>query len=137
MTTTLPFAVYGTLRSGMGNDRLWIGHATSVNVAAVYGYRLVTHGAFPYAIPAPPDQRVVVEVIQPHPGRHDALLDRLDALEGYPFHYDRFTVDAHPLRSAPLSCWMYVPVDAEAYDDLTPVPGNDWTRFDRLAAWTR
>jgi len=71
-----PFAVYGTLRPGCGNDRLWQGNAAPIGLGHVTGFRLVSNGAFPYAVPTE-DQRIVVEMVMPHVGRYADILWRM------------------------------------------------------------
>jgi len=117
-----PFAVYGTLRPGCGNDRLWQGNAAPIGLGHVTGFRLVSNGAFPYAVPTE-DQRIVVEMVMPHVGRYADILWRMDALEGVPHHYTRERVTvAH--RGETTECWMYVPV--HDVGRMPTVPGGDW-----------
>jgi len=118
--------VYGTLRPGCGNDRLWQGTGTTAHLAVATGIRL--HGlgrAFPYAVEATEDVTFGTLLIFPEAERA-ALLQRFDWLEGTPHHYVRQTVrvatfDGH--RSA----WVYLAADEARATALPPVPGNDWT----------
>jgi len=133
----LPFAVYGTLRYGFGNDRCWLGlGARSVATGTVEGWKLLAHhpnSPFPYAVPALAPRRIVVELIAD--GRdYAALLDRLDMLEGYPTHYTRSIVEVVVDRTdgnTPKTCHavMYHAAPAAARR-LTPhgfeIASGDW-----------
>jgi gamma-glutamylcyclotransferase (GGCT)/AIG2-like uncharacterized protein YtfP len=120
-----PYAVYGTLRSGMGNDGLWRGLAEPISAGVVRGFRLVSNESFPYALPAGADSEIVVEVIQPYEQYAEIVRRNLDRLEGYPSFYDRILVDVENDRGH-ATCWLYTPVDPERYEDLRPVHSNDW-----------
>jgi gamma-glutamylcyclotransferase (GGCT)/AIG2-like uncharacterized protein YtfP len=121
-----PYAVYGTLRSGQGNHVLWAGLAESRGTSEVEGYRLVTNGGFPYALPCEA-QSIVVEIIRPFEDEdaREELRIRLDTLEGYPTLYGRAIV---MVRSGGSSrpCWLYVPRNTERLERLPAVPENDW-----------
>lgn len=131
MTTTTttanlstPYAVYGTLRSGQHNADLWDGLAKSVRTDTLDGYRLVTNGGFPYALPAK-GERIVIEIIRPIDDLKAQRLLRmnLDRLEGYPSFYDRYVVTS----ASGTDCWMYVPADDhDRLSRLTAVTDNDW-----------
>ena len=130
----LPYAVYGTLRSGCGNDRLWKWRGESVGLGWVYNYRLVTNGGFPYALPSRSGS-TVVEIVSVLPEHAVAVRESLDSLEGYPMFYDRQIVMVETGES-PTRCWMYIPVAPETYEHLAPVPDNDWMRmFDEAEEW--
>ena len=90
------------------------------------GFRLVTHGWFPYAIPAP-CQTIVGSVIEV-----DAdTLAAIDSLEGYPHHYDRvWTVAASDRRPFAIGAWLYTPTYPGDHADGDQVPENDWALFD-------
>ena len=120
-----PYAVYGTLRSGMGNDGIWRGLAEVVDAGVVRGFRLVSNGSFPYALPAGVDSEIVVEVLQPDQGYEETVRHNLDCLEGYPSFYDRILVDVENDRGN-ATCWLYTPADPERYEGLEPVDNNDW-----------
>ena len=123
----LPYAVYGTLRSHEGNDVLWRQLAESRGIGTVANFRLVTHGGFPYALPAE-DEITTVEIIEPLNNENAQVVvrSRLDRLEGYPMFYGRHLVTVK-IDGGEQTCWMYVPVDHESYADLFPVTNNDWT----------
>lgn len=131
-----PIAVYGTLRPGFGNDRLWRERATaSEGTGTVPGYRLVSNGGFPYAIPAEPDQAAVVSLVWPNADEYDRVLASMDRLEGVPHHYTREEVLVLLSDGSGMVAWMYVPADPEHYEGLRPVPGNDWAQAERFRWW--
>jgi gamma-glutamylcyclotransferase (GGCT)/AIG2-like uncharacterized protein YtfP len=123
----MPYAVYGTLREGHHNARLWTGYAESYGTDSVSGYRLVTNGGFPYALPAE-GEVTVVEIIVPHRSTADSLRSRLDMLEGYPDFYDRLVVTTED----GVECMMYVPATPDAYNGLARVTDNDWNTHKSL-----
>ena len=149
--TATPVFVYGTLREGFGNDRLWHPHATRREAPGggrweVRGYNLVTNGGFPYAVPTPYvdgiglTARIVGELIEATDAEHEAeMMKRLDYLEGVPHHYRRALVSvelhgsANDLDGYPsLNAVMYQPTDgddASRYARLHPVPENDWAKW--------
>ena len=131
-----PYAVYGTLRSGEGNASLWRDRARSIGIGSVEGFRLVTNGGFPYALPAEGEVSVV-EIIVPVMAEAEILRLYLDRLEGYPSFYDRQVVEV-VFGDQLVTAWMYVPNHAEDYARLPRVEGNDWVeamREEREEAW--
>lgn len=129
----VPVFVYGTLRPGCGNDSLWVRRAACRydGDCFVAGFRLVTNGAFPYALPAE-DEVSVGALVYPHPAAEAEVMARLDALEGVPHHYERLSVDV-ATPDGVVAAWMYVPRRLDAYEGLEAVPGNDWIQYN----WTR
>lgn len=128
-----PFAVYGTLRQGFGNSRLWQGHGEVIARGKVAGFKMVVsneHASFPYAIEADGFE-IVVEVMRPNAAAHTMLARRLDQLEGYPGHYTRSVVDV-AIGGLPLKCWMYH-AGARLAENLRTrgrtVASGDWEQF--------
>ena len=141
MTTTerLPVFVYGTLRPGWGNARLWAGCAEAHHdgTATVLGYHLTTNGGFPYLV-WDDASTTVGTLIEPADEDYDEVLARLDALEGYrPWgrhnHYERVHVVVHT-PDGPWLAWTYVPShcggSAERARALRPVQRDDEGRYD-------
>jgi gamma-glutamylcyclotransferase (GGCT)/AIG2-like uncharacterized protein YtfP len=119
-------AVYGTLRSHCGNDVLWRGQpgCESLGVDSVKGYRLVSNGSFPYAVVDLTAESVVeVLIVTPE------VLDRLDALEGYPTHYDRHVVTTVDGLEG---VHIYSPPSGERHASMAAVPRDDHGRYDWL-----
>jgi len=129
--TPLPFFVYGTLRPGQGNDGIWhrLAFAKFDGKCRVIGYRLVTNGAFPYALPAKMDQSFGCLIV-PIPEHYDECRDRMDQLEGVPSHYTRETTAVLTPEGAVMA-YIYVPRRYEAMADMPEVHGNDWTQHER------
>jgi gamma-glutamylcyclotransferase (GGCT)/AIG2-like uncharacterized protein YtfP len=124
-----PIFVYGTLRPGWGNARLWQGRAEPVldGAVTVTGYRLTSNGGFPYAIPHPGAVTVGCLIV-PDDAEYDRVLEQMDWLEGYPHHYDRVIVHAAlPEGRGFVEAWLYTPSDPARPARLPAVPGNDWT----------
>lgn len=128
-------AVYGTLRTDCGNDRLWRGRAESWGTDTMRPFRMTTNGGYPYAIPDDDADTIVVELLHPDPDNRHALMADLDSLEGYPRHYNRIVAITDEGNAA----WMYVPSDAtmEYAAGLRPVPSGDWTEYSATARFRR
>jgi gamma-glutamylcyclotransferase (GGCT)/AIG2-like uncharacterized protein YtfP len=125
----LPVFVYGTLRPGRGNDRLWQCKATHHHdgEAMARGYRLVHNGAYPYAIPAP-DEFAVGCLLRPLWTKYREVVAEMDRLEGVAYdHYKRVAVTVE-LAKGREQAWIYTPVDPDHYANHPKVPGNDWAR---------
>lgn len=130
-TMTYPCFVYGTLRPGHGNDRLWRGRARDQYDGEVYvaGYRLVGRG-FPYAVPEPAAEAVGCLIVPDTEQYDDVMLD-LDRLEGVPSHYTRELVVA--VTPEGWRCaWMYVAGYWAGDTERTgsPVPTDANGRYD-------
>lgn len=129
-----PIAVYGTLRPGCGNARLWQDRADAIGIGTVTGFELRTPGGFPYAVPTGHrDHRITVELIMPWQGRYQEVIDRMDVLEGVPHHYRRIevAVDA-TLRhvTGTVFAWMYVPTDQARTAKYRKIESGDWLARD-------
>lgn len=133
---TLPVLVYGTLRRhGGANSRLLTGRATYGETIRVEGYRLLSNGHFPYAIPTPGSE-ITVEVVHLSQERRGETIGRLDALEGYREDapegslYTREIVSWNASDGMLRSGFMYVPsastIERIMRDDLTEIPSGDW-----------
>lgn len=127
---TYPVVVYGTLRPGFGNSRLWLGRARDLHDGATYvsGFRLSGRG-FPYATPSP-GETIVGCLVIPEPWTYDAVLSDMDHLEGVPHHYTRELVVAETPDGWRVA-WMYVaahPVSDRLYPCGRDAEGRyDWT----------
>jgi len=130
-TDTTPIFVYGTLRPDCGNDVLWRGkaHARFDGLAILPRFRLVSGGAFPFALPDA-DADAVGALIVPNDGEYDEVLARMDRLEGYPRFYDRLMV-AVDTPDGIVKAWVYTPAHPDEYDHLADVPDGDWHNVSR------
>lgn len=127
----LPVFVYGTLRPCRHNAALWydLADAHHDGTAELLGWRLVSNGSFPYAIPAPLHFARGC-LLEPREGCGGELLARLDRLEGVPHHYQRIAVwimlpTTETLDAEEVRAWAYVDQTGR-HADLRPVPGDDW-----------
>lgn len=113
--------VYGTLKSGYGNNRL-LSSSKFLGTAVVKGYKLFNSG-FPVAT-HDENSSVVGEVWEIDEGR---TLSNLDALESYPHFYGRDTVDAMLDSVQGYECQMYVgnPKSWRNFNGLKECPVNE------------
>jgi len=119
--------VYGTLLSGEGNHRRFMGeNATFVGPAFAPGFSLFTHhGAFFPIMASVPACEPVAEVRGEVYEVNDETLASLDRLEGVPHHYQRVEITltdgsmawayTQPLRKATLSGARAIGGDWRAY----------------------
>lgn len=123
-----PVFVYGSLRPGHGNARLWEREGRYVSTPATcagLGLRH-HHRAFPYGFLIP-GEVTVGDLIT---GTDADLLERLDWLEGHPSHYRRVPIVVTTEEGEQVEAWVYVGSRRDADDpSMRPVPGNDWTEF--------
>ena len=128
-----PVFVYGTLRTGQPNHRLFNeGVIASINPAILR--RAQMHGAgrgFPYVTDG--DNEVVGELVWLTADRYQDTLRRLDRLEGYHGpaarnHYDRVQRDVATESSdgdeVLVTAWVYLA--APGIRVGAPVPTGDW-----------
>jgi gamma-glutamylcyclotransferase (GGCT)/AIG2-like uncharacterized protein YtfP len=132
---TVLFAVYGTLRTGCGNDILWRDRAESLGLATVPDYALVVpswQAGFPFAVPQR-GHRIVVELLRPLPEHRAALTRRLDELEGVPTLYTRDEAVSE-VDGGYVFTWLYVAsqsTQAHRLGTALFVPDGDWVQFTR------
>ena len=121
--------VYGTLRPGYGNARLWFGYAEGEHdgEAVVNGFRLVGH-AFPYAI-RDEHSSTVGCLVYPRLDTYDYVTDAMDMLEGVPTHYRRIQVPVST-PDGEVQAWMYEPAAGSNYGHMTPVNTDEQGRYD-------
>ncbi len=124
--TIRPVAVYGTLREGGGNARLWSGLARA-EPGVLHGFRLVGHGrAFPFALPEP-GALTVVDLIRWDDAAAELVgLPLMDRLEGVPHFYCRVAARVTDAWGDDHLAWVYTPAHPERYANLPAVPNNDW-----------
>jgi gamma-glutamylcyclotransferase (GGCT)/AIG2-like uncharacterized protein YtfP/predicted glutamine amidotransferase len=99
-------AVYGTLKRGGGNDRLftdsdqWLGAGRSVD-----RLRMEDKGIpYTYEGDHPEGHQIVVEVVEVN---SQSTWSQLDSLEGVPTHYHRELTDVQLDNGEVLQAWMY------------------------------
>lgn len=98
--------VYGTLKAGHGNHSVLGPNAKLVCKGTTYGFEMRSNGGFPYCFPSN-HRHVIGEVYE------GIDMSSCDALEGYPYHYDRMevTVMPHDNSMPPIIAWMYFVTD--------------------------
>lgn len=115
-------AVYGTLLSEQGNNRLLedsrlVGPAESRFWGTMY-----SAGGFPILSLHEADSKVKVEIYEVTDQR---IMDQLDRLEGYPGWYDR-TQKVFFLNGEEITAWIY---HQDEERDLEVVPNGNWKAF--------
>jgi gamma-glutamylcyclotransferase (GGCT)/AIG2-like uncharacterized protein YtfP len=130
-TDRLPVFVYGTLRPGHGNARIWDGYAFAKfdGKCRIHDHKLVSNGGFPYCIPDQGSESYGCLIV-PTGDNYDHVLRRMDALEGVPMHYTREIV-AVTCPEGVITAWVYIPAFPSDHSDLRDVFGNDWTLHTR------
>lgn len=131
MIQTLPFFVYGTLRTGFGNHRTFpAGSITQVRPAHVMGAKMYAQG-IPFVVIDGSSTLVHGEVIDVAPASYDAALRALDRLEGYRGPqadnlYNRVEVTVQT-ADGPVQAYMYaVDDDCPFLDGRDLVPSGDF-----------
>lgn len=117
-------AVYGSLRSGMGNHVL-LEHVQDHKVGHVLGYDMYSCGGFPALVPS----RYGVATVEVYEV-DDATLRRLDQLEGYSNgyqgFYDRTTENIVLEGGGAVQAYVYFMHEAPS---SVHVESGDWVKF--------
>lgn len=116
-------AVYGSLRSGLGNHRLLASAERHEDGVIAEGkFQMRSLGGFPGLLKDPEvTSDIVVEV---YTVESEERKRNLDCLEGYPSFYDREQVTLKDGRI----CWVYF-LHAESYKTNGLVSDGDWKRY--------
>lgn len=151
----LPFFVYGTLLPGQPNATLWGESVIKIEVASLANACLYDMGSYPMLVEGG-EAAVSGRVIQVAGGTYEAVLARLDALEGYDpqnpdgFGYRRVAREVRVENDSPApgqngrslgvcKAWVYVGQQT-AVRGLMPIPDGDWIAysaktFQDIAQW--
>jgi gamma-glutamylcyclotransferase (GGCT)/AIG2-like uncharacterized protein YtfP len=130
----LPFFVYGTLRPGEHNHRLFLrGRTAREEPARLEGALLYDGPGYPYAIEAP--GTVLGDLVTAKPGEYGELLAVLDELEEYEAPGDPRNVYVRAARDVlradgtAVGAWVYFAaprVARELRSRGRPIDGGDW-----------
>ncbi len=128
-------AVYGTLRAGFGNHAL-LGDAPLVGVGRTQRQFMMLTAGFPVCL-VPEDTadgvQITVEVYDlSSSSAPEAILRRLDNLEGHPEWYKREELIVRFEDGTTTSAWMYImPGTTEDFPSWKHVPHGDWAAHRR------
>ncbi|MEU3912584.1 gamma-glutamylcyclotransferase family protein [Streptomyces sp. NPDC029721] len=137
----LPFFVYGTLRPGEANHRLFLrGRTAAEEPARLPGAVLYEGPGYPYAVEragSGPGSGIAGELITPAAEAYGELLEALDLLEEYvgpgsPRNvYDRVAREAVRRDGSRVRAWVYLaaaPLAGRLALSGREIPGGDWLR---------
>lgn len=110
-------AVYGSLRSGLGNHRV-LGDSPYIDTVRIHGFDMYSYGSYPYVTTS--DGEITVELYRVPDGD---IAYGLDCLEGFPQFYDRKLVPT-PHGQA----WIYF-IDNENNEHFPHVKHGDWKKY--------
>ena len=133
-TRHLPFFAYGTLLPGQPNYFLWGSDIISVESAVFPGGRLYDMGYYPMLVTAVPPEKVHGMAVTVDPAQYEAVMQRLDELEGYDPErpeeaaYQRQVVEVVLADGRSQPDWIYLG-DAELVQDKPVIAGGSWTAY--------
>ena len=117
-------AVYGTLRTGFGNNKYCLANSTSLGLGYVNGIRMHNTGWFPICCETDDiTAQVIVEVFE----TTDIDLAYCDNLEGHPNWYCRQPVEVLTEDGEIVKAEMYLK-SPEACGDYSIIWSGDWTK---------
>ncbi len=132
---TLPFFVYGTLLPGQPNYALWADAIVAEERAWLEHGRLYDVGRYPMLVEAG-DGRVCGRLIIVDPDRYQAVLARLDWLEGFnpkrpeQSDYQRVAREVRLADGRAARAWVYAG-KIQRVSALPVVPDGDWAAYAR------
>jgi gamma-glutamylcyclotransferase (GGCT)/AIG2-like uncharacterized protein YtfP len=133
-TKHLPFFVYGTLLPDQPNYFLWESDIMAMEPAVFPGGRLYDMGYYPMLVTAVSPETVRGKVITVTPAQYEAVMQRLDELEGYDPEqpedswYQRRVVEVSLGDGRSQQAWAYLG-DAALVQGKLVVPDGDWATF--------
>jgi len=133
-TKHLPFFVYGTLLPDQPNFFLWESDITVMEPAVFLGGRLYDMGYYPMLVTAVSPATVKGMVITVDFGKYEAVLQRLDKLEGYDPEqpeesgYQRQVAEIVLANGRSRRAWVYLG-DIALVQAKPIVINGDWTTY--------
>ena len=133
-TKYLPFFVYGTLLPDQPNFFLWESDILAMEPALFPGGRLYDMGYYPMLVTAVPIETVEGMAITVNPTHYEAVMRRLDELEGYDPEqpeesgYRRRVVKVILRNGRFQKAWAYLG-DAEHVQGRPIIPGGSWATY--------
>ena len=130
----LPFFVYGTLLPDQPNFPLWESDIIAMEPATLVGSRMYDMGYYPMLVTAVPSEVVQGMCITIHEAPYNAVLQRIDDLEGYDptkpdeVGYQRQAVEIVLANGRTQPAWVYLG-QPELVTDKSPVAGGDWAAY--------
>jgi gamma-glutamylcyclotransferase (GGCT)/AIG2-like uncharacterized protein YtfP len=137
--TRLPFFVYGTLLPGQPNAHLWGEAIAQMETAWFENGRLYDCGYYPMLVEETAELPVKGRLITPTPDQYQAVLARIDRLEGYNpdkpemATYRRVRRQVRPgpqpnPEQQPVWAWVYLGQPAYV-TDLPSIELGDWVAY--------
>lgn len=129
-----PFFVYGTLLPDQPNFVLWGKAITAMEPATFHGGQLYDMGFYPMLVPTGAETAVTGQLITVTPNQYDAVLQRLDALEGYDpaqpdsAEYQRQAVQVVVANGRTQTAWIYLG-KTELVTHKPVIPNGDWATY--------
>ncbi|MAT97258.1 MAG: hypothetical protein CL608_08960 [Anaerolineaceae bacterium] len=133
-TRHLPFFVYGTLLPDQPNYFLWESDIVAMEPAVFSGGQLYDLGYYPMLVTAVPPKKVHGMLMTVDPAHYEAVLQRLDELEGYDPEqpedsgYQRQVVEVVLADGRSQQAWVYLG-NAELVKDKSVIAGGSWAAY--------
>lgn len=133
-TKHLPFFVYGTLLPDQPNFFLWGSDILAMEPALFPGGRLYDMGYYPMLVTAVSTEIVQGMAITVEPTQYEAVMQRLDELEGYDSHqpeesgYQRQVVEVILRNGRSQQAWIYIG-QAQLVQGKPVVPNGEWATY--------
>ena len=133
-TRHLPFFVYGTLLPDQPNYFLWGSDIITMGPAIFVGGRLYDMGYYPMLVTAVSPETVQGMAITVDPAQYEAVMQRLDELEGYDPDQPEESGNRRRVVAVVLGdgrtqqAWAYIG-QSQLVQDKPAVAGGSWTAY--------
>ena len=130
----LPFFVYGTLLPDQPNFYLWDDSIIEMQPAKFWGGQLYDMGFYPMLVVEEAETAVHGQLITVRAEAYEAVLQRLDVLEGYDpaqpdsSEYIRQQVSVTLADGRSADAWLYLG-QPELVADKPEIPGGNWAVY--------